>query len=110
MNVERATGEFLQHGLLGATIVVLGVVVVLLARHINKLHDKYQSDIRLLNDKLKEISEKRTDDAQKIVDKLVTLNDNWRGSINDQKRFMELLDSGIREVKEAIRFLPAKRA
>ena len=64
---EQLLTSLAEHGILG---ILLGIALYALAKQAKKLS---------------EVEEKRTEDAQKVVQTLLTLSDKWNGSIQEMK-------------------------
>lgn len=52
-----------------------------------------------LNDELKEIQDRRATDAQQTVEKLLSLNDKWNGTVAEQIRTVEAIDNTMSDIK-----------
>jgi len=76
-----------EHGILG---VLLGITMYALARQAKKLS---------------EVEEKRTQDAQAVVETLLTLSEKWNESIQDMKTATEQQQQAINSVEKALHML-----
>ena len=89
--METATMELAKSSILGAVFIIvilpLGAYVMYLAKA------------------LRETQDKRTQDAQAMIDKLLLLNDKWNSSITEQMRLVETIEETLRDVKQALREL-----
>ena len=87
----QAAAELIKNGILGAVFVIVVIPLGFYALSLAK--------------SLKETQDKRTADAQAVIEKLLQLNDKWNSTITEQIKLVEIIDDTLREVKQALKEL-----
>lgn len=82
----------LEHG-------VLGVLLAIALWYIYKLHNERNAVEEQHKRDLKEVQDKRTEDAKLVVDKLLQINDKWNAALSDQLRMMETIEPTLKELR-----------
>lgn len=91
-DVVSTIEKVVQYGVLGPLLV--GAVWVLWKQQ-RMLHEAL--------DRIREAQDKRAQDAQAVVDKLLELNNRWNDTIAAQTRFVEALDNSVAQLTQSVR-------
>ncbi len=87
-------------------ISILGPILIALGTYCWKLHRENQD----LQERLDEVHDKRTADAQQVQQVLLQLNDRWNQTFTAHIALMEAQKDIMAEVKEALRDMLRQRA
>lgn len=115
--IDAAGKIIAESGLAGAFFIFVTIPVAWFAyRTNNKYHiaqKEYAEEISELTanyaKEIQVISEKRTEDAQEVIDRLIKLNNSWNSTINEQIRITEMQREWQKEIKEALKDLGRKK-
>lgn len=84
-SATKAVAELIQLGVLGPVLILAGLYIL-------KLHRE-----------LREVHEKRTADAQAVVDKLMQLYEEWHQTLSSHVKAMEEQSSALADLRDAFK-------
>lgn len=88
-------GPILEYGLLGSLFVLLLWYSYKTTKALNKTLERRTTDVQ-------DAADKRTEDAQKVTEQLLDLNNKWNETINQQVIVVKAQTEAFREIKSVL--------